>query len=150
MAAAKITKCLCGGRSSGFGAALGDLLLRLVAGLSMALAHGIGKIPPGEGFIGMVDGLGFPAPTAFAWMAGISEVVGGALIALGLATRLGGLMMIGVMAVAVYHHTTAGDPYTTVEKAVMYLAIGAYYLLAGADRLSVDGMFLRKQPTPAA
>ena len=48
---------------------IGALLLRAFAGLALAFAHGIGKMPPSEGFVGVVAGLGFPAPGAFAWAA---------------------------------------------------------------------------------
>ena len=41
--------------------------LRVFAGLAMAFAHGLGKVPPSDRFIGAVENLGFPAPALFAW-----------------------------------------------------------------------------------
>ena len=43
---------------------LGLLVMRVVAGLSLAFFHGMGKIPPSEGFIGRVGEMGFPAPAS--------------------------------------------------------------------------------------
>jgi putative oxidoreductase len=67
-------------------------VLRL-AGLGLAFAHGWPKIArfiAGEGgaFIAGVERLGFPFPVVFAWAAGLSELIGGFAIALGLFTRL--------------------------------------------------------------
>jgi len=39
---------------------LGLLLLRVVAGLSLAIGHGIGKFPPGQRFIDRIGNMGFP------------------------------------------------------------------------------------------
>src|SRR4029453_9502804 len=66
---------------------LGLLFLRLVAGISLATAHGLGKLPPSEGFIKGVGERGFPAPVIFSWGAALSEALGGSLVALGLFTR---------------------------------------------------------------
>jgi len=46
-----------------------------------------GKVPPQEGFVGRVGGMGFPAPLLFAWLAAFAEFAGGILIAIGLLTR---------------------------------------------------------------
>ena len=35
-----------------------DLALRMFVGLSMAFGHGLGKVPPSEGFVNMLDGQG--------------------------------------------------------------------------------------------
>jgi len=56
---------------------LAVLILRAFAGLTLALAHGMGKIPPADRFIEGVGKLGFPMPQHFAWAAGLSEFVGG-------------------------------------------------------------------------
>jgi hypothetical protein len=54
---------LFGGESGlSIGANIGLTLLRVFTGLSLAFAHGIGKIPPGEGLVERAATLGFPAP----------------------------------------------------------------------------------------
>ena len=44
----------------------GLTLLRIFTGVTMALSHGIGKLPPPEGLIQGTAKLGFPAPELFA------------------------------------------------------------------------------------
>ena len=48
---------------------LGLAILRVIAGLSMAFGHGIGKIPPSSGLVAGTAKLGFPLPEFFAWAA---------------------------------------------------------------------------------
>lgn len=48
------------------------VIFRLFVGLSMALAHGSGKMPPSDKFLAGVEALGFPMPIVFAWAAGLS------------------------------------------------------------------------------
>jgi putative oxidoreductase len=52
---------------------VGLTILRVFTGLSMAFAHGLGKIPPSERFVEGTANMGFPMPEFFAWAAGLSE-----------------------------------------------------------------------------
>ena len=126
-----------GGGGGTAGADLGLLGLRAFAGLAMAFGHGLGKLPPSEGFIGATEGLGFPAPALFAWAAGLSEFVGGLLLALGLATRPAALAVAVTMLVAAFG-AHGGDPFGDKEMALLYFAISACFVLTGAGRYSVD------------
>lgn len=124
------------------GADLGILIARVMGGLALALAHGRGKVPPSEGFIGRVGEMGFFAPELFAWLAGMAEFGGGLLLALGLLTRPAALLVVGQMAiVALVAH--AGDPFGDREKAVLFGAIALLCLLAGAGRFSLDALIRR-------
>lgn len=116
---------------------LGLLIFRLTIGLSMAFAHGMGKIPPSEGLIGGVTAMGFPAPMLFAWAAGLSEFAGGILIAIGLLTRYSAAFLGFTMAVAVFVAHGA-DPFKEKEMAVLYLVSCVLLLLAGAGKFSLD------------
>jgi putative oxidoreductase len=69
------------------------LIARLGLGGMMAFAHGLGKLPPSDGFIAGVSALGFPLPVIFAWAAGLSEFFGSLAVSIGLATRLSALMV---------------------------------------------------------
>ena len=121
---------------------LGLLILRLGLGLTLALAHGLGKLPPSEGFINGVGEMGFPLPTAFAWAAALSEFVGGLLIATGLATRPAAFFVACTMATAFFIRH-ADDPFMDAEKALLFL-VGALALLAtGAGRYAVDRFLYR-------
>ena len=88
---------------------VGLMLLRVYAGLSLAFAHGIGKIPPSERFITGVANLGFPMPSLFAWAAGCSELLGGVFLAAGFMTRPAAFFVAFTMGVAGLI-THAADP----------------------------------------
>src|SRR5688572_434733 len=64
---------------------VGDLLLRVVAGLSLALEHGKAKLASESfnKFAAGVSELGFPAPKLFAALAVFAEFGGGILLAAG-------------------------------------------------------------------
>ena len=124
---------------------LGILVLRVVAGLSLALGHGMGKVPPSEGFVGRVGEMGFPLPELFAWLAGSAEFGGALLLAVGLLTRPAAFLVAGSMVVvALIAH--AGDPFSDREKAVLFLGMALCCLLVGAGRYSVDALLRRGQP----
>jgi putative oxidoreductase len=137
---------------------LGLLILRL-SGLGLAFAHGLGKLTALAGgeqrFVEGVARLGFPAPVAFAWAAALTEVVGGLLIAVGLATRVTAVLAAVVMAVAGFlrHHAleqiVAGVGLTSIapevlerwgkpELALVYLLCFLAIALLGPGRLSLD------------
>ena len=122
---------------------LGLLLFRVFVGLALAWGHGINKLPPSEGFVAGVVAMGFPAPLVFAWAAGLAEFVGGHLIALGLLTRPAALFAAVTMFVAAFIRQ-AGDPFTDIEKALLFLAAAALLMLAGAGRYSLDAFIERR------
>jgi putative oxidoreductase len=122
---------------------IGLLILRVFAGLGLAFAHGIGKVPPSERFIAGVVKLGFPLPTLFAWAAGASELLGGVFLAAGFMTRPAAFFVACTMATAAFIRHAA-DPFGGKEKALLYLCIAIFYFFVGAGRFSIDG-FIRKQ-----
>jgi putative oxidoreductase len=115
----------------------GLLILRVGLGLALALAHGLGKMPPGEGLVGATAALGFPLPTFFAWAAALSEFVGALLIVVGLATRPAALFVAITMAVAFFGQHAA-DPFADKELAFVYLVWALGLLVAGAGRYALD------------
>jgi len=125
---------------------LGLLLLRLVAGLSLATAHGLGKLPPSEGFVKGVGELGFPAPLLFAWAAGLSEALGGSLVALGLFTRPAAFFMLFTMSTAFFLRHSL-DPFQKKELAMLYGIIALAILLIGAGRYGLDALVRRRKGT---
>lgn len=137
---------------------IGLLLLRL-AGLGLALAHGLGKVTALAGgeqrFVEGVARLGFPAPVAFAWAAALTELVGGLLVAAGLATRASAALAAFVVAVAAFlrHRAleqlavgiglTSVDPevlerWGKPELALVYTLCFAAIALLGPGRISLD------------
>ncbi|MGI8438138.1 MAG: DoxX family protein [Chthoniobacterales bacterium] len=82
------------------------LILRVVFGLCFVV-HGLGKlgvVGPGNmaGFTSWLKSLGFPAPAFQARMAMLTELLGGALIALGLGTRIAAIFCCAAMLVAAF------------------------------------------------
>lgn len=111
--------------------------LRVFVGLALALAHGLGKLPPSDRFLGTVRGMDFPAPELFAWAAGLSEFVGGLLLALGLLTRPAALAIACTMAVAGFVRH-ASDPFGDKELSFTFLCVALVFLARGGGRWSLD------------
>jgi putative oxidoreductase len=122
---------------------LGLLLFRLFIGLVMAFAHGLGKLPPNEQLIGGVAALGFPIPVLFAWMAALSEFLGGLLIAAGLFTRHAALFLGFTMFVAAFG-AHAQDPFQNKEMALLYLISCVLLVFCGAGKYSLDRSLRKK------
>jgi len=116
---------------------LGITLLRVFTGLSMAVAHGTGKMPPPPELIEAVKAIGLPLPTACAWAAALCEVVGGVLLAIGLFTRPAAACILFTMAVAAFA-VHGGDSYGERELALLYGAVALAFLTLGSGRMSLD------------
>jgi putative oxidoreductase len=135
---------LFGGYTAGPVGDAGLAMLRIFAGLALALAHGLGKVPPQEGFIGWIASWGFPAPGVFAWLAGIAEFGGGILLAAGLLTRPAALLIVlHFVVVQVWGH--AGDPFLERELALLFQFIALQFLVVGAGRYSADWWIGRRR-----
>lgn len=127
----------------------GPALIRLSAGLLMALLHGWPKVLAAYGyfvhgqewrFIKTVEAIGFPAPVLFAMLSTLTEFVGGLLLAIGLLTRYAAFFLLFNMAVAVYHNVSQGS---LDELALMYTLIALAFLIYGGGAFSLDSR-LRK------
>lgn len=121
------------------------LLLRLVVGLNL-VPHGMQKAFGAFGGRGMdafaesLAKMGYPAPTLFAWLVMLTELVGGILIALGLLTRPAALALLGFMAVAVMTHFARGFFWTAggFEYPLMWGVAALFFLIRGGGPYSVD------------
>ncbi len=116
--------------------------LRIITGL-MFMQHGTQKI------------FSFPAEARgpFELMSqmgigGVLELVGGALIVLGLFTRPVAFLLSGMMAVAYFQfHAMTGGLFPMVnggELAALYCWVFLYLVFAGPGALSVDGILAKK------
>lgn len=112
-------------------------LLRVAAGLLMAGLHGSGKVPPSEQLISGVGAMGFPAPVAFAWLAGLAELAGGIFLAVGFLTRPSAFLIAFTMFVAAFGAHLA-DPWNMKELSVLYLCISLVFVFKGAGNFSID------------
>jgi len=118
-------------------------ILRIVVGFLFSL-HGFQKM---VGAFGGVNGNGARAALgSLFWSAGVLEVIGGALVVLGLFTRPVALVLCGEMAVAYFRvHAPRGiwPIRNGGELAVLYCFIYLYLFAAGPGPLSLD-RFVRK------
>jgi putative oxidoreductase len=138
------------------GKSAGLLVIRLGAGGFMAF-HGAQKIFTPEFMPMMIDGvakLGFPMPTMFAWLAALSEFVGGLLIVVGLVTRIAAGFIAIVMAVA-FFGAHAGQPFMNRELPALFGIIMIGLKLTGAGCYSLDSKIRclcckKDEPTPLA
>jgi putative oxidoreductase len=123
---------------------IGLLLLRLFAGLSLALSHGWGKVQDPSRIIEGTKQLGIPAPGLMGVAAMLSEFLGGLLLAIGLATRPAAFLIACTMGVAaaVAH---GSDPYAKKELALCYFAMAVCFLFTGSGRYGADAMFFRRR-----
>jgi putative oxidoreductase len=126
---------------------LGLLILRVGIGLSIAFAHGWGKLTGGPeawtqlGGTMELFGIGF-VPAFWGFMAAVAEFFGGLLIVLGLLFRPALLLLIVNMAVAATAHATGvieGSPWHAIDLGIVFLAL----VLIGPGRYSLDERFGR-------
>jgi putative oxidoreductase len=123
----------------------GQLLsvLRIVSAL-LFMAHGTGKFfqfPPVEQFPNA------PAAMTLPWFAGVLELVGGALLTLGLGTRIVAFILSGEMAVAYWmaHAPQATFPIQNGgELAIMFCFVFLYIAAAGGGPWSLDRALFKK------
>jgi putative oxidoreductase len=118
-------------------------VLRIISAL-LFMAHGTGKLfqfPPVEAF---PTG---PEPMTMGWFAGVIELVGGALLAAGLFTRVVAFIVSGEMAVAYWmaHAPHAFYPIQNGgELAIMFCFVFLYIAAAGGGPWSLDRILFKK------
>jgi putative oxidoreductase len=144
---------------------------RLILGFGFAF-HGYGKLFSAEGhagFVGMLRGIGVPAPEITAWLVGTIEFFGGIALILGAFVSVVAVLQIGVMVVALFTvHLGAGFNFMNIvgmseagpqfgipgfEINLLYIAGLSALLLGGAGALSVDRLLAtvaarRIEPAP--
>lgn len=124
---------------------LGLLIIRIVAGVTLA-THGLNKIFGGgkiAGTTGWFASMGMKMPAVNAWMAALTEIGAGALLAIGLLTPLAAAGMVAIMVVAgITTHRANGwfifNAGGGVEYVVVLAAVGFGLGCTGAGEWSVD------------
>jgi putative oxidoreductase len=125
---------------------LGPLVLRLVFGYFW-LETGWAKLHNLEFFSQRFVEWGIPFPTFSAALSGATDLAGGALLMLGLFTRLATVPMIVNMLVALAVVVLPGistvDEFVELDE-VLYVAVLFWLLLAGPGRASLDALVARR------
>jgi len=121
-------------------------LLRIVAAY-LFLLHGTSKLFKVP-HVAMFDNLQL---MSLSGLAGVLEVVGGALLLLGLFTRPVAFVLSGQMAVAYFMaHASKGYAWAPLmnqgDAAVLYCFVFLFFAAAGAGAWSVDSMRRRAHP----
>lgn len=109
-------------------------VLRIIVGL-MFLEHGMGKL------LGWPASDMHPAVMSLPWIAGCIELVGGALITIGLLTRPAAFIASGMSAVGYFlvHAPMGFFPMNNHGEAIIFFCFVFLYLVfAGPGPLSVD------------
>lgn len=123
----------------------GLLVMRLGTGLTMAAAHGWGKLgrllSDSPTF---ADPIGLGVVPSLA-MATFAELVCGVLIAIGLATRLAAIPFAITMLVAILV-AHGGDPWSDREHAFLFLVPAIALVITGPGRYSLDHLIARRSP----
>ena len=110
-------------------------VLRIVAAL-IFMAHGTQKIlgfPASE--------MAYPAVMSKLWFAGMLELIGGALLVVGLFTRPVAFVLSGLMAVAYWTAHAVQGPFPALnggDAAILYCFIFLYLVFAGPGPISLD------------
>lgn len=127
---------------------LGLLIIRIVLGVTFA-GHGTQKLFGWfgghgiKGTGGFFDSIGIKPGIAMATMAGLSELVGGILFAIGLLTPLAALLITGTMVIAIATVHGKNGYWVTVngfEYNLLIIAVVVGVAFIGAGQYSFDAL----------
>ncbi|HEY9452252.1 MAG TPA: DoxX family protein [Bradyrhizobium sp.] len=140
--------------TDGIATTFGDLLLlvgRVFLGW-LFLASGYGKLDSIAGTAGYFTSLGMSPPEFWAWFATVAELVLGAALILGMATRYSALASFvwTLVATAIAHRywtypvQEQADQYINWLKNIAIMGGTLYAFVAGAGRYSLDAMLAKR------
>jgi putative oxidoreductase len=134
-----------------------DFVAPLVARFTLGVlfvSTGWGKVHSLEKVTAFFTDLGIPAPAFQATMVSFVELIGGALLVIGLASRLAALPLIASMAVAILtaqREQVHGLPDLFGLVEWTYLALLLWVAIAGPGKISLDHvLFARKHGRDAS
>lgn len=118
-------------------------VLRIMAAL-IFFAHGTDKI------LGFPDTGGTPDAFTLSWIAGVIELVGGALLIVGLFTRPVAFLAAGLAAAAYFIGHAPESFYPVINRgdaAILFSFVFFYLVFAGPGPWSVDALRSRRSST---
>jgi putative oxidoreductase len=116
-------------------------IVRIIVGL-LFLEHGTAK------FLGFPATQRTPEALSMSGMGGLLELVGGALIVLGLFTRPVAFLLCGEMAVAYFYAHFPRNFFPVInggDAAILYCFVFLYLIFAGAGPWSLDALLTRSR-----
>jgi putative oxidoreductase len=119
-----------------------ELLLRVVAGLILPLLHGLPKVgilgagSPG-GVAAGLEKAGYVPGIFWAYVIILAEIVGGALLAVGLFTRLAAAVLI-IEFINVVYVDYSGRGMAGARYAFVLLIVYIFFAIRGGGRYSLD------------
>jgi putative oxidoreductase len=140
-------------RALGRLAAATPVIVRLIVG-GMMFAHGLDKINSGPANFGefLEQQLGLPAGVLLGWVVTILELVGGAMLVIGLLSRLIGLLMtielIFAIALVSGSNGLIGTEGVGFERDLAYIAGFIVVMLLGPGRPSLDHALRLEEAVP--
>ena len=123
-----------------------DLLLalpRIIACFFLATRFGWSKFPTPQWFIDDVGKLGLPFPFLFAWAAVLAEVFGGALLVVGLGTRIAGFFLTCTMLIAIFLQKWNNELWEKLP-AMGFLWVAIFAMVLGSGRFGLDYLIFKK------
>ena len=116
---------------------IGLLLLRIVFCGAMIYGHGLGKLNKLiAGNFKFSDPIGIgEAPTLF--LAVFSEFIAPIFILIGFKTKFFSFFPAVTMFVAAFV-VHLGDPFSRMEKAILFLAVFIFFMISGPGKYSID------------
>ena len=123
---------------------------RVAVGVIMTV-HGCGKAQDMSAWTGTLEGMGVPAPEAFAYLSMAAELLGGIGLVVGLLTPIAafGIACNMVVAIALVHwpHGLLAKN-NGFEFPLVLLASAVYFIIRGAGPISLDAVAyeVRKKP----
>jgi putative oxidoreductase len=115
--------------------------IRVVAGVTL-IAVSLSKFTRHENLVESFDRYGLPWPDTSVYLAGTIELVGGALLVLGLLTRVAALLVAGNMTVALLTGGRVDTDLYHVGLGSLLLAAALFLLWSGPGPCSLDTRFL--------
>lgn len=126
------------------------LLFRVVIGL-VFISHGVDKVfmTGMDATVESFTSMGIPAPQLLAWLTAIGELLGGAMVVIGLLTTLCAALLALIPAGALYFVHMGNGIFAAeggIEFVVVLIAALLMIIVFGAGRASLDGVLSRVEP----
>jgi putative oxidoreductase len=123
-----------------------ETLIRIVAGLSL-VPHGLPKLMNPASSARFLAEEGFWPGMLWAILLGLTETIGGLLLAAGMFTRLVCVPILIFLITAIFYHSQFGFIWNELgfEYPLFWAVVVFHFLINGADPYSVDRMVIRRE-----